>query len=61
MSDREFLMWLHERLTEVHGESELMDYMHKLRAIIAAIPAGHVTVLEGSNSLDELRAKLESA
>jgi hypothetical protein len=34
MNDQEFLMWLHERLVEVHGESEYVDYMHKLRAII---------------------------
>ena len=61
MSDREFLMWLHARLTEVHGENELMDYMHKLRAIIAATPADRKTVVGGvSNSLDELRENLEN-
>ena len=35
MTDQKFLMWIHERLVQVHGENELMDYMHKLRAIIA--------------------------
>lgn len=38
MSDKEFLIWLHKRLTEIHGEDELMDYMHKLRAIISTTP-----------------------
>lgn len=38
MTDREFLMWLHERLEHVHGESPITDYMHKLRAIIFATP-----------------------
>ena len=34
MSDKEFLIWLHHRLTEVHGENEMFDYMNKLRSII---------------------------
>jgi len=34
MKDKEFLKWIHERLEYVHKESPLMDYMHKLRAII---------------------------
>lgn len=38
MKDREFLMWLHERLEFVHGEKPTADYMHKLRAIIRATP-----------------------
>ena len=43
MKDRDFLIWLHERLTDVHQESPLNDYMHKLRAIIAGTPAEKVT------------------
>jgi hypothetical protein len=43
MKDREFLIWLHERLTEVHGENHLVDYMHKLRAVIHATPADKTT------------------
>lgn len=43
MPDREFLIWLHERLKLVHGESELKDYMHKLRAIICATPPDQLT------------------
>jgi hypothetical protein len=38
MRDVEFLLWLHDRLTDVHGEDPIVDYMHKLRAIIASIP-----------------------
>ena len=34
MKDLEFLMWLHDRLEHVHSENPLIDYMHKLRAII---------------------------
>ncbi len=34
MLDREFLIWIHERLEHVHGENPMNDYMHKLRAVI---------------------------
>jgi hypothetical protein len=37
-TDREILIWLHERLEHVHGEHHLLDYMHRLRHIIAATP-----------------------
>ena len=55
MKDREFLIWLHERLSLVHGESELLDYMHKLRAIIKSTPIDNYSPNMGtSNSLVEL-------
>lgn len=38
MTDKEFLWWIHERLVWVHREQELMDYMHRLRAIIQDLP-----------------------
>ena len=61
MNDRDFLMWLHERLTEHHGESAIFDYMHKLRAIIRNTPADKVTPnMASCNSLDELRKELEN-
>jgi len=47
MSDRDFLMWLHERLVHVHGEDRLKDYMHKLRCIIVATPPDRVTPNDG--------------
>lgn len=56
MEDREFLIWLHKRLEYVHKENPLVDYMHKLRAIIEATPEGKVSPnCSGSNSLGDLR------
>jgi len=43
MEDREFLIWLHQRLEVKHGENEGVDYMHKLRAIIRGTPKGKIT------------------
>lgn len=37
-TDREILMWFHERLVHVHGERENYDYMRRLRCIIVAQP-----------------------
>lgn len=60
MTDREFLMWTHERLEHIHGENPLMDYMHKLRAIIHATPASRETPnVMSCSSLKELRKRLE--
>ena len=56
MTDREFLMWLHERLVSVHGEDACFDYMYKLRAIIKATPADRMTPNIGTeNDLADLR------
>ena len=44
MNDRDFLSWIYERLEHVHGESPLMDYMHKLRSIIEATPRDRETL-----------------
>jgi hypothetical protein len=38
VTDREFLIWIHERLELVHCENPLLDYMHRLRAIIRSTP-----------------------
>lgn len=38
MKDREFLIWLHNRLRFQHEEHPNMDYMYRLRSIIAATP-----------------------
>ena len=55
MKDRDFLKWIHERLEHVHHESPLMDYMHKLRAVITATDPDKETLNTGmSNSLAEL-------
>ena len=53
MNDRDFLCWLHDRLTYVHDERPYMDYMHKLRAIILATPKDQYTPnINTSNSLE---------
>jgi hypothetical protein len=36
MKDRDFLLWIHERLEHVHGEKPAYDYMHKLKAVAEA-------------------------
>ena len=55
MKDREFLIWIHERLEHVHGENRLIDYMHKLRAIIEATPADQESINYARyNNLSEL-------
>jgi hypothetical protein len=59
MTDRDFLIWLHERLENVHKENAHLDYMHKLRAIIKAMPADKVTPnMSAYNSLHDLRRDL---
>lgn len=60
MSDREFLMWLHERLEHVHGEKPLVGYMHHLRAIIRGIPKDKETRQHDClNDLDDLKRVFE--
>ena len=55
MTDREFLIWIHERLELVHNENPLDDYMHTLRAIIRCTPVERVTPrCNTCNSLGEL-------
>ena len=55
MTDRNFLAWIHARMTNVHNESELADYMHRLRAIIKATPVDKLTPsCDTKNSLEEL-------
>lgn len=57
MTDREFLMWLHERLEKVHGVSPLVDYMHRLRQIVFATPAtGKSTWAPTTSDLEDLRS-----
>jgi hypothetical protein len=43
MTDREFLLWLYDRLEHVYHEPQDADYMHTLRAIIEAMPEAHIT------------------
>lgn len=43
MHDKEFLLRIHDRMIEVHGEKSDVDYMWKLRAIINDYPDGKLT------------------
>ena len=56
MKDKQYLIWLHERIVNVYKESELVDFLRKLRSIIAATPDEQETQNNGwnTNSLDEL-------
>ena len=43
MNDKQFLQWIYDRLKHEHGEDYRVDYMGKLRSIIAATPEDRVT------------------
>lgn len=56
MNDREFLIWIHERLQHVHGENPLTDYMHKLRVIILGTdPLRETANVDTYNSIEEIK------
>ena len=58
-TDREILIWFHQRLEHHYGESRLYDYMHRLRAIIRHIPGDAVhRDGDGCNSLEELNKEM---
>lgn len=57
-TDYEILCWLHERLRIVHGENELVDYMHALRRIIAATPPDRRSPMFSSHGLDDMKLRL---
>lgn len=54
MNDKEFLIWLHYRLTEVHGEKPNFDYMWKLRSIINSMSDDQLTPNTCSKSIQEI-------
>jgi hypothetical protein len=59
MTDRELLIWIHQRLVKVHGESPLVDYMHRLRDVIHGMPkdrdsAGRVVTMHSHDVLKEI-------
>jgi len=59
MKDRDFLIWIHERLQLVHGENPHVDYMHKLRAIIFRTPLEQSTPTSAPfNNMEELKIAL---
>lgn len=56
-TDREHLLWLHERITDFYKESPLVDFMHRFRYIIASIPKNRVSTGKNLslNSTEDLR------
>lgn len=60
MTDRDFLIWIHERLEHVYKEDPLMDYMHRLRDIIYSIPKDQKSYIgQACNDMDDLLKLLE--
>jgi len=55
MKDRDFLIWIYDRLVEVHHEEEHFDYMLKLRDIIRTTDPGNESesLWQSKNSLKE--------
>lgn len=64
MTDREILIFIHQRLVHVHKESKYVDYMHALRDVIYGMPPdkdsrGPVVTMHSNYVLDEIeRAEL---
>lgn len=59
-TDRDFLIWIHERLGNVYGDHPGDEHMHKLRAIIAATPESRTTLNRDTHSsIAELLAELK--
>ena len=61
MTNRDFLCWLHERLQQQHGDSELLLHMHRLRRIIATTPKNQEVTqdIRSCDSLEELMETLK--
>lgn len=38
MKDKDFLIWIHNRIKNVYGESPNVDFLYKLRAVIREVP-----------------------
>ena len=59
MTDREILIWIHQRLVKVHGESPFVDYMHTLRDVIHGTPKdrkshSNIGNMDSTNVLQEI-------
>lgn len=60
-SDRNFLMWIHQRLEHFYGDKPLYDHMRKLRAIIAGLDGDQNTNASlGQNGLESLKKSILS-
>jgi hypothetical protein len=59
MTDREILIYIHQRMVKVHGESPFVNYMHKLRDVIHGMPkdrksSSNVTNMNSTDVLQEI-------
>ena len=54
MTDREILIWIHQRLVRVHDESPWMDYMHALRNVIHSMPQDRTSRMHSTEVLEEI-------
>lgn len=61
-TDREVLLWFHQRLVNQYNESELYDYMRRLRAIIKTTKSNKISreTKTCNNSLEELGTELKN-
>lgn len=55
-SDEYHLNWIHDRLTEVHGENKNVDYMLRLRKIIDQLGEKAVGAVGAANDKPEWKA-----
>ncbi len=55
MTDRELLIWIHQRMVKVHGESPYYGYMHHLRAIIHNADARRESSTANMDSMNALK------
>jgi len=58
MNDKQFLQWIYDRLKYEHGEDYRVDYMGKLRNIIAATPEDQLTPNNISFDKEEMEKAL---
>jgi len=54
MTERELLIWIHQRMVKVHGESPFFDYMHRLREVIARTSNAEMSSSASMTSMDVL-------
>lgn len=60
MNNRDFLMWIHERLEHIHKENPMYDYMRRLRSIILNADINQKSGMDFStDDSEELRKKLK--
>ena len=60
MTDRECLIWIHQRLIKVHKEHPYVDYMHRLRDVIYGMPKdkksiSDVATMHSTKIYDEIK------